>query len=214
MRKKYPYFKLAKIVPSPLISKFVFKRLFKNTNAPMYWIKHEKKGRIKAFYGGKDKFESIGTDWNKFPLLCEGKTENGEIDYKKLKDIKLCKNLLLDHGYDESKPLESLTLEDLNKAAAFRGGKCAEAHLSVLNPHGKIKWQCREGHTFESTPYTILKGGYWCPHCCEPKPWRYGALAKDIPFYAQVYFDTHSEDEVNDVYPLSDDEDKFIEKTK
>ncbi len=212
MEKKYPYFKLAKIVPAPIISKLAFKRLFKNTNAPMYWVKHGKEGRIKAFYGSREKFESIGTDWKKFPLLCEGKTENGEIDYKKLKD-KDCA-LLLDHGYDESKPLETLAFEDLDGAAEFRGGKCLAKDYVAGDIHKKIEWQCRDGHTFSSTPYTVLKGGYWCPHCTEPKPWRYGALAKNIPFYAQVYFDTHGQGEVDDVYPLSDDEDKFMENTK
>ncbi|MCH5296014.1 MAG: NAD(P)-dependent oxidoreductase, partial [Treponema sp.] len=38
MGKKYWYFKVAKIVPSALISKLAIQRLFKNTNAPKYWI--------------------------------------------------------------------------------------------------------------------------------------------------------------------------------
>ncbi|MDE6442065.1 MAG: NAD-dependent epimerase/dehydratase family protein [Clostridia bacterium] len=203
LAKKYSYFKLAKIVPSPLITKFVFKRLFKNTNAPMYWIKHDIKGRIKAFYGSKEQFEKIGTDWNKFPLLCERE------DYSKLKDINLAREVLLDHGYDESIKLDKLSLDDLNGAALFRGGKCLADKYSG-DPYEKLEWQCREGHTFTGSVYTILKGGYWCPHCCEPKPWRYGSLAKDIPFYAQVYYDTHTKDEENDVYPLSENEDDFI----
>lgn len=212
MGKKYGWFKLAKIVPSSLITKLVFKRLFKNTNAPMYWIKHDKTGRIKAFYGGKDKFEAIGTDWNKFPLLCEGKTADGKIVYEKLKDKNYAKEqgLLLNHGYDESKPLEEIDFDDLQQAAAFRGGKCLSKDYASGGIYTKVKWQCREGHEFESSPYTILKGGYWCPHCCEPKPWRYGALAKDIPFYAQVYYDTHDKNEENDVFPLSESEDDFI----
>lgn len=206
MAKKYPYFRLARAVPAPIISRLVFKRLFKNTNSPMYWIRHGKEGRIRAFFGGRDKFEEIPTDWSGLRLLSEGE------GYAELKNISNAGKYLLNHGYDESKRLEELTLDDLNGAAEFRGGKCAEAHFDG-RPHKKIKWQCREGHVFESTPYTVLKGGYWCPHCCEPKPWRYGALAKNIPFYAQVYFDTHDESEVDDVYPLSDDEDKFIENT-
>ena len=88
MARKNFYIKLAKIVPSALISKLVVQRLFKNTNAPMYWIKHGKSGRIKAFYGSRENFDRIGTDWKKFPLLNEGRTENGEIDFSALKDIK------------------------------------------------------------------------------------------------------------------------------
>lgn len=210
MGKKYPYFKLAKIVPAPLLSKLVFKRLFKNTNAPKYWLKHNKEGRIKAFLGGRDKYEEIGENWDKFPLLNEGKTLSGEIDFEKLKDKQYIKEqgLLLNHGYDDTKPLDKITYEDLKSAAAFRGGKfLAESYGGNL--FKKADWQCAEGHKFSLTPYTVLKGGYWCPHCSDPKPWNYGKLAK-IPFYGQVYFDTHDESEINDVYPLSDDEDDFI----
>ena len=59
-------------------------------------------------------------------------------------------------------------------------------------------------------PYTVLKGGYWC-NCCEPKPWRYGEIA-DIPFYGQVYFDSHDETETDNTYPLTDHEEDFIKK--
>ena len=214
MHKKYPYFKLAKVVPPALISKFAFKRLFKNTNSPAYWLKHCKAGRVKAFFGGTEAYKRIGGDWEKFPLLCEGKSKNGEIDYSAIKNSANAEKYLLNHGYDESKPLESLEYSDLDKAAAFRGGKCLTSDYSAGNIYKKAEWQCREGHTFSSSPYTILKGGYWCPHCCEPKPWRYGALAKDIPFYAQVYFDSHTEDEVDDVYPMPDDDEEFIKKLR
>lgn len=209
--KKYRYFKLGAIVPAPVISKFAFKRLFKNTNAPMYWVKKNKEGRIKAFFGNREEYEKIGTDWKKYPLLCEGKLADGtEIDYDALKDSGNAKKYLLNHGYDESKPLEALTFTDLNEAAAFRGGKCLSKNYKAGNLYEKVNWQCREGHELTSSPYTVLKGGYWCPHCCEPKPWRYGALARDIPFYAQVYYDTHGKDEENDVYPLYEGEDDFI----
>lgn len=210
MRKKYWYFKLAVVVPKKLVVKLVFKRLFKNTNAPMYWINHNIEGRVKAFYGGIDKFRAISDDWSDYRLLCEGKTENGEVDYNELKDVAHAKPLLLSHGYDEQKPFEELTFDDLQSAAEFRGGKCLTENYEKGNIYSKVEWQCREGHKFTSAPYTILKGGYWCPHCCEPKPWRYGSLAKDIPFYAQVYFDSHTQNETADVYPLSADEDDFI----
>ena len=214
MKKKYPYFKLAKLVPPAVISKLVFKRLFKNTNSPMYWINHGKTGRVKAFYGSKENFEKIGTDWSKYPLLCEGKTAKGEIDYKEIRDIKNAEKMLLKHGYDEDKPFSKLTFKDLDEAAKFRGGRCLETDYKAGDIYKKVKWTCHNGHTFLSSPFTVLKGGYWCPECCEPKPWRYGALAKDIQFYAQVYFDTHALGETDDVYPISDDEDKFLENTK
>lgn len=210
MSKKYSYFKLGGVVPSPLLSKFAIQRLFKNTNSPMYWLKHGKDGRVKAFFGGREKYEQLPSDWENFPLLCEGKLTDGtQIDYAEYKNIQNAKPYLLDHGYDESKPLEELEYSDLQQAAHFRGGKCLEKDYKAGDVYKKVDWQCKEGHTFSTSPYTVLKGGYWCPHCCEPKPWQYGRLS-DIPFYGQVYFATHGKDEICDVYPLSEDEDDFL----
>lgn len=211
MSKKYWYFKLGCLVPPPIISALVFKRLFKNTNAPMYWIKHNKVGRIKAFFKSREDFDKIPKKWKDFPLLKFNQLESGNVDYNKLKDINNAKDYLLDHGYDESIPLDKLTYTDLQKAAEFRGGKCLQKDYSAGNIHAKIKWQCFCGEEFDGTVYSILKGGYFCPKCTQPKPWRYGYVAKNSPFYAQVYFDTHTQDEVDDIYPLSDNEDDFME---
>ena len=214
MSKKYGYFKLGKIVPASFISSLAIKRLFKSTNSPRYWLKHGKEGRIKAFFGGVDAYNKIPCDWKNYNLLNEGRLEDGSpVDYSALKSRQNAKPYLLDHGYDESKPTESLCLDDLKQAAEFRGGKCLAKEYSADALHTKVLWRCREGHEFGLTPYTVLKGGYWCPFCCEPRPWRYGAVA-DIPFYKQVWFDSHTVSEVNDVYPLSEHEDDFIKRKK
>lgn len=208
MAKKYWYFKLGKIVPASLISSCAIKRLFKNTNSPMYWLKHDKEGRVRAFFGGREKYEKIPAKWEDYNLLCEGKLDDGTtVDYNKIKDIRGA--TLLEHGYDDKKSIESWTLKDLQDAAAFRGGKCLSTEYDG-NPYSKVLWECRDGHKFAMNPYTVLKGGYWC-HCCEPKPWRYGAIA-DIPFYGQVYFDSHDESETDNTYPLTDHEEDFIKK--
>ena len=208
--KKHPYFKLGKIVPAKLISSLLIKRLFKNTNAPMYWLKHGKEGRVKAFFGGREQYEKIAADWKDYPLLCEGNLPDGKIDYEKLRDVESAEKYLLEHGYDESVPIAKLTVEQLDDAAKFRGGRLlSETYCG--DPHEKLKWRCAEGHEFTLSPFTVLRGGYFCPDC-EPKPWRYGAVAKRSPFIAQVYFDTHTDGETDDVYPLSADEDKFIVK--
>ncbi len=211
MEKKHTFFKLGKLVHPSVISAMVIKPLFKNTNSPKYWIKHDKSGRIKAFFGGKEAYDKIPDKWENYPLLCENKLEDGsEINYSELKDVKNSGRYLLDHGYDESKPLKELTLEDLNEAAAFRGGKCLASKYDG-EPYSQLIWKCGNGHEFTLTPFTVLKGGYWCPHCCEPKPWKYGAIAH-IPFYKQVYFDSHDETEINDVFPVFDHEEDFIIK--
>lgn len=212
MGKKYPHFKLGRIMPPSLISSVAIKPLFKDTNAPMYWLKHNKEGRIKAFFGGREKYAQIPEKWEEYNLLNEGKLPDGApVDYAELKKEQNAKPYLLDHGYDDTKPLSEIDLSDLQSAAAFRGGKCLAKNFDSSDIHSKTVWKCREGHEFALTPYTVLKGGYWCPQCCEPVPWKYGAIA-DIPFYSQVYFDSHDESEVNEVYPLSEHEEDFIKK--
>jgi len=55
-----------------------------------------------------------------------------------------------------------LTIEEMQKLAESRGGKC----LSNLygNANTKLKWQCKEGHVWEARPENI-KLGSWCPVC-------------------------------------------------
>lgn len=206
MGKKYWYYKLGSIVPAWMIKKFLFDPLRKrNTNSPTYWVEYKKDGRVKAFFGGYDRYASISKDWKEYPLLSEGLTPDfKQIDYQTLRRMPVN---LLDHGYDESKT--ELTIEDMQSVASFRSGECLSDTMQDLS--SKLVWKCHNGHTFSAKAYTIVKGGYWCPECCEPKPWAYGTLAKKIPFYAQLYYDTHTKEEENDVYPLYEGEDDFIE---
>ena len=180
----------------------------------MYLVNHDIKGRIQAFYGGKEKFDEIGTDWNKFNLLCEGKTNDGStIDYLAMKQTQYAydNNMVLDHGYDESKKDDELDYNDFEKAATFRGGHCLSKDYQPGSLFRKVKWVCHEGHEFEANPFTILKGGYWCPECSEPSPWKYGKLAKHSKFHAQVYYDTHTKEEEDLVYPFEGEDENFIE---
>lgn len=215
MAKRYWYFSLGKIVPPKVISYFAFKKLYKkNTNAPMYWVEHNKEGRVKAFYGGREAYNSIKEDWSNTYLLSEGKLPDGsECDYASMKESNypVEHGLLLDHGYDRTKKLEELTYEDLEKAAIFRGGHCLAKDYKPGDIRTKIKWVCHEGHEFEASVFAILRGGYWCPTCAEPSPWAYGKLAKNSPFFAQIYYDTHTKEEENDVYPLPNEDEDFIE---
>jgi L-rhamnose mutarotase len=54
------------------------------------------------------------------------------------------------------------TIEDMQKIAAERGGKCLSAEF--INSQTKLLWECIEGHQWEATPATI-KQGTWCPNC-------------------------------------------------
>lgn len=193
--KKFWYFKTGKLFKK-IIRKAVIEKLFKNSNSPQYWIKHGLTGRINAFFGGKEEYEKIPQTWENYPLLCEGKTPDGEIDYTAAKKKEnVTQDMLLCHGYDETKPDCELDINDMKKAAAFRGGKCLSETMTKGDLYTKLKWSCPDGHVFEASPYLILKAGHWCPDCCQGAPWQFDRLAKKIPFYAQVWYDTHGKDE-------------------
>ena len=160
--------------------------------------------RVNAYYGSLEAYKAI-PDWEHF-----------DVSHPSVKPV------LLDHGYDESKPMEELTLEDLQQAAAFRGGKC----LSKSRAKGlklwdtMIQWEDADGNTFEATPRLILLGGHWSPadmpcpfdektlaplndrlstlniHLA-PTPWHWDRVAKKNPFFAQLWAPLHDPEEDN-----------------
>lgn len=137
------------------------------------------------------------TDWEHFPVLAHGQLADGSIDYDDMRDINKLKEhgYILDHGYDESKPDSELDIEDMRSAAEFRGGKCLSQSMTKGDLYTKLQWECHDGHKFWASPYCILKAGHWCPECCQPSPWDYDRLSKFMPFYAQVWYDTHAKGE-------------------
>lgn len=91
----------------------------------------------------------------------------------------------MNHGYDESKDIHALTLNDMKATAEFRGGKCLSSSV-----HGfcepTMEWECAFGHKFTASPNLILKGGHWCPHC-EREAWNGGEVAERSPFFNQTW---------------------------
>lgn len=201
MKKACWYFKLGKIVPVKLLRKLVIERLLKNDNAPVYWVNQNDAGKIKAFFGSKEEYNAIPSGWENYPLLSKGQIEKGKIDYEKLLESGNKKKYILDHGYNEKKADSELTITDMKEAAKFRGGKCVSRTMKKGDLYKPLEWKCHNGHTFTARPFTILKAGYWCPECCEPSPWTYDKEVPSVPFYAQVYYDSHASDEKENVYP-------------
>lgn len=175
---------LGKIVPAKLIDIFLFQKLLKHPNSPRRWVKDGDVARATAMFGGLEKAEALSTDWKEHKLMARG--DFG--DYDEMRKEENAK--LLDHGYDESKQLSELSVEELGRAAAFRGGAllsqsyCGDAYK-------KLMWKCHAGHEFEASPFTVLRGGHWCPECCQPTPWQFGEIAKHSPFVAQVWYDAN-----------------------
>jgi nucleoside-diphosphate-sugar epimerase len=144
----------------------------------LHWYQSGNAQRISAFYGSFEAVESIG-GWN-------------DEDMPNLKPTWR----RLEHGYDETK--DSLEIGDLQNAAQFRGGKLLSSSWDG-DMYSELKWRCSFNHEFEATPYLVLKTGHWCPDCAPP-PWNYGEIARRSPFFAQVWYANHSEDEM-DFYP-------------
>lgn len=193
--KRHKIYKIARIISSKIIKRLVITPLLKNNNAPQYWIDNNNEAKIQAYFNGMSNYKKIPTKWDNFVLECEKQ------DYNTRKSS-ACASFL-NHGYDETKSNDNLNINDMQEDARFRGGKCLSITMKKGDMRTKLTWSCHAGHVFEASPYTILKAGHWCPHCVQMKKWNYDNLAKNNPFYAQIYYDTHNENE-NYIYEQND----------
>lgn len=196
---QHKIYKLGKIVPKGLIYLFLFRKLLHHENSPYAWVKKKDLPRVQAYFGGMEQYNKIPEKWSEVKVLARG--DFG--DYDEMRDIAYTKKegVLLSHGYDEGKTQADWSEEELNSAAAFRGGEYLGGYGG--DTYAPVKWKCCEGHEFELTPYTVLRGGHWCPKCA-PMPWKFDRLAKKTPFYAQVWYDSHDKNE-NFVYSMTED---------
>lgn len=191
--RRHKIYSLGAILPARLLKSLVIKRLLKNSNAPEYWKKKGLEDRVFAIYGNK----TPAKKWEDTDLLCESERYESIKRYDPSFD--------LPHGYDEKKSDSELTAADLAEAAAFRGGSL-EGDYKAGNLYQKVKWRCARGHEFFSSPFTVLKAGHWCPECSMPdRKWEFDLLAKENPFFASVWYDSHEKDE-DRVYVLTDEE--------
>ena len=167
---------LPKHIPAPLrlfarlFPGAIYKRIKKMAEAPggsLHWIATNDTRHIRAYFGSREEWEKIPADWDNFELAQPSREPAP-----------------LDHGYNESKPKDEWTLEDLRAAARFRGGKC---HAEGFDgPYTPVSWECAMGHRFDMTPNLHLEGGHWCP-TCQVDVDSYDQVAKVSPFFAQVW---------------------------
>lgn len=163
--------KAAKLVPH--IVKLTMRAMaHKAVHGTQTWIKERNTQRITAYYGSLEKYRAI-PDWKYTDL-----SHNSE------------KAVLIDHGYDEQKPMTEFTIDDMRRAAEFRGGRCLSQTMATGDWDTPLEWQCAEGHRFKASPRLILLGGHWCPDCFpnpyndvpNPRPWQWDKEAKRNPF--------------------------------
>lgn len=164
------------------IIKKSFRKYMLEEHGTRRWIEENVEDHIEAYWGSRKAWEALPekdsdmkhfTDWDKV--------------------------ILLDHGYDETKPEAGLDLEDMKKAAEFRGGKLISEEMTKGDWSTKLRFRCAFGHEFEASPRLVLEGGHWCDEC-ERKSWNYGRRAKVDPFFAQVWDPLHEPDELRE-YP-------------
>lgn len=159
-----------------------FDKLARTEHGTIRFIEENMEDHIDAYWGSRKKWEALP---------------------EKLSDMEHFADwdavVPIDHGYDESKPESELALEDMQKAAAFRGGRLLSTCMKKGDWKGKLEFECAFGHRFQASPRLVLEGGHWCDEC-ERKSWNYGQRAKVDPFFAQVWNPLHDSDELRE-YP-------------
>lgn len=186
MAKRVPaYYRACKALPKfmgGVVAKAAKPFMKKIAQADIYgtlnWKATQNKDRISAYFGSMDAVKKMKS-WKDFKI--ERPTE--EIT-------------LLNHGYDETKPESEFTIEDMQKAAAFRGGECISETMKKGDWFTPLIWKSARGNTFAMSPNLVLRGGHWCPEEL-PWPWDYDTEAKINPFFAQVWYPLHGKDENN-----------------
>jgi hypothetical protein len=142
------------------------RELAESEGGSTYWLKHDQKEQIEAYFGSRAAWSSIG-DWDRYEFSTPTRTPQ-----------------LLEHGYDVARPKESWQLSDLRAAADFRGGQCLADH--VANPYTKLPWRCPLGHEFDMSANLMLAGGHWCS-VCMIDPGCYARVAQLSPYFRQVW---------------------------
>ena len=179
MKRQLPwFFSLAPLAPAFAIKAFMKHVAVSNPLGTLYWLKHGDTERIKAHFGSLEEWKAI-PDWKDMDLSRPSDNPDDAV--------------VLNHGYDETKPVSELGIDDMKAAARFRGGECLSDSMTKGDLFTPLRWKCQFGHEFEMTPNAVLKGGHWCPDClpkydkANPNPWNFEAIAAGNPFFAQVY---------------------------
>lgn len=155
LKKGLPWFySLAFLAPAWAVKLAMKPFAFAKGNGTQSWVK-DNPDKLSAYYGSLEQYKSIKT-W--------AQMRPGKMEKNLPKAIENGDVTTLSHGYDESKSIYDLSKEELQAAAALRGGE-------YLGPVGELakgslhRWKCEKGHEFSSSLEWVLLGGGWCPEC-------------------------------------------------
>ncbi len=158
-----------------------FRKLAGQPHGPLYFVTKNKTAKLDVFFGGLEKWQQLPEQLSNFQV---------PDDYNQV--------IMIDHGYDETKPEALLDLDDVKAAAKFRGGSCLSKAMVTGDLDTKLDFCCGFNHRFLASPRLVLKTGHWCP-VCENKSWNYQARAKVDPFFNQVWAPLTDELEVGEI---------------
>ena len=162
--------------------KKTFLPLLNSEHGTKHWLDENMEDHIEAYWGSREAWEAIPEKYSRLERFTDWDTV-----------------VPIDHGFDESKPESELSLNDMQSAAAFRGGELLSEEMVTGDWKTRLHFRCAFGHEFDASARLVLEGGHWCP-VCERKSWNYGQRAKVDPFFAQVWNPLHSDDECRE-YP-------------
>ena len=76
-------------------------------------------------------------------------------------------------GYYKKANQNTNYLKKMGRIASEKGGKCLSP--AYINASTKLRWECSEGHVWEATPNSIMRGR-WCPQCAGLKSLDIGKM--------------------------------------
>ncbi|MFP3339499.1 hypothetical protein R0J91_16095, partial [Micrococcus sp. SIMBA_131] len=83
--------------------------------------------------------------------------ENGHIFEATFSSVKYS-----NYWCSECRGVKKYTIEDMEELARLKGGKCLS--YIYVNNATPLKWECENGHQWDTTPTVIIRGG-WCKRC-------------------------------------------------
>lgn len=149
------YYSLARFVPSALVKKFMKPLTEVRDLGSQYWVKHDP-DRVKAFYGSMEEYLGIRS-WDQL--------RPGHMEKNLQQAVKKGEAVLLNHGYDTSRQIYSLSAEEVENAARFRGGHFIGPADRLGQKGVLFEWECEHGHRFSASLEYVLLGGGWCNSC-------------------------------------------------
>ena len=149
------YYSLARLVPAMVVKKFLKPLTEVRDLGSQYWVRHDP-DRLAAYYGSMEEYRKIGS-WEQ--------VRPGYMEKDMEKALGSGEAFFLNHGYDTSRSIYSLTLSEIERAAEFRGGRFIGPADRIGEKGVLFEWECEHGHRFSASLEYVLLGGGWCDVC-------------------------------------------------